>query len=146
MKPSALSLSLALLTPLSLALPQAAPATNPYNTTCPVPPYITISNFTSTILTGGGGSISFLASYGRGTFTCPNFPSHGVNYRNQINVICDNNDLAAVASDGHSWISIEERFWCTDVPEHDTDAQSTLAATANFGELAGIIDCETDNK
>jgi hypothetical protein len=60
-------------------------------------------------------------------------------------MLCDNNGLTRVITDGYSWVWIQEWFWCKSVPQQH-DSYNTLATTANFTGLEGILECETDEE
>lgn len=88
--------------------------TNPWNAACPVPSTFTINNFV--FVSGKGGDVSFTVTYGNTTYSCPQEgqEAFGLGY---YDLNCGDNRQVHAQTDGSSWILINERYTCYDVPQ-----------------------------
>lgn len=116
------------------------PTANPYESKgCPMPKSLAISDLKSTIDSKTGtNTASVKIQYGNGTFSCP---GRCGSYDGQFNCVCDSDGLLNVASDGRSWIWVQEWYWCDAQEQRPAKAYQTLALSLNFTQLADYVTC-----
>ncbi|CZS90632.1 uncharacterized protein RCO7_06825 [Rhynchosporium graminicola] len=117
-------------------------STNPYSATCPIPTSYTINNFIS--YDGPGGDVALTISYGSAVFTCPNTFAHSSSSNGRFTLDCDDDGLVKIVTDGFSYINVQQKFWCDEVPK-PPGSYATLQASANYTIPAGTLFCEIDD-